>query len=31
MTSRPGTMEQGKCAAYRLPDRGTQPDYLYPP
>ena len=31
MTSRPGNPAARGLAGYRKPDRGTQPDYLYPP
>jgi protocatechuate 3,4-dioxygenase beta subunit len=31
MTSRPKNLEQRAPAAYRKPDRGTQPEYLFPP
>ena len=31
MTSRPPNLGQRRLAGYRPPDRGTQPDYLYPP
>jgi protocatechuate 3,4-dioxygenase, beta subunit len=31
MTSRPGNVEQRQVAGYRPPDRGTQPEYCYPP
>ena len=31
MTSRPRNLDQRQVPGYRQPDRGTQPDYLYPP
>ena len=31
MTSRPGNLHQRPLGAYRPPDRGTQPEYAYPP
>jgi protocatechuate 3,4-dioxygenase, beta subunit len=31
MTSRPENLATKALAGYRKPDRGTQPDYLYPP
>ena len=31
MTSRPQNLTAPELASYRKPDRGTQPDYLYPP
>ena len=31
MTSRPANLDQPQLAGYRPADRGTQPDYLYPP
>jgi protocatechuate 3,4-dioxygenase beta subunit len=31
MTSRPPNLAAHELAGYRKPDRGTQPDYLYPP
>ena len=31
MTSRPHNLAAGELAGYRKPDRGTQPDYLFPP
>jgi protocatechuate 3,4-dioxygenase beta subunit len=31
MTSRPGNPAARELAGYRKPDRGTQPDYLFPP
>ena len=31
MTSRPRNLQTAAPAGYRKPDRGTQPDYLYPP
>ncbi|HET7032118.1 MAG TPA: protocatechuate 3,4-dioxygenase subunit beta [Casimicrobiaceae bacterium] len=31
MTSRPQNLAAREVAGYRKPDRGTQPDYLYPP
>src|SRR6516165_599239 len=31
MTSRPGNPAARGLAGYRKPDRGTQPDYLFPP
>ena len=31
MTSRPRNLATAQVAGYRKPDRGTQPDYLYPP
>ena len=31
MTSRPRNLQTAALAGYRKPDRGTQPDYLYPP
>lgn len=31
MTSRPQGPQTARLAGYRKPDRGTQPDYLYPP
>ena len=31
MTSRPQNLQTQQLAGYRKPDRGTQPDYLYPP
>ena len=31
MTSRPQESPTAPVAGYRQPDRGTQPDYLYPP
>ena len=31
MTSRPAQLDQPQLAGYRPADRGTQPDYLYPP
>src|SRR2546429_6434557 len=31
MTSRPRNLQTAAPAGYRTPDRGTQPDYFYPP
>src|SRR5216117_2800895 len=31
MTSRPQNLQTKVLAGYRKPDRGTQPEYLYPP
>ena len=31
MTSRPQNLQTKALAGYRTPDRGTQPEYLYPP
>ena len=31
ITSRPGNPDQPRVVGYRPPDRGTQPEYLYPP
>ena len=31
MTSRPKNLDTAQVAGYRKPDRGTQPEYLYPP
>ena len=31
MTSRPPNLQAPQLAGYRKPDRGTQPDYLFPP
>jgi protocatechuate 3,4-dioxygenase beta subunit len=31
MTSRPPNLQAQQIAGYRKPDRGTQPDYLFPP
>jgi len=31
MTSRPRNLQTAALAGYRKPDRGTQPDYFYPP
>ena len=31
MTSRPNNLSTALLAGYRAPDRGTQPEYLYPP